>query len=249
MSAGAIKRSALLLTSVAALLPVAAVSKAVPDLAAPVAQQFVAPEVPLVLTRTVHRVLPGGKEIVVARRYRIRFVGEALGYRVDGELLDCEVSAPPPLAALAQLERQRPEVGLFPIRLDSAGRIVQEPLHTPVEALAQGSQVAREQISVAPLTPTDRRDASSFVRQLATQGAFTAWPVDLFRPTAGRRSERKDFALPDGSAGSVAVEINARAIAYDGLLDRVERIVTTSLEGTQRVTREEWTLVVMEARP
>lgn len=249
MSAGTVKRSALLLAGAAALLPVTAVSKVAPAAVSLSPERFTPPGVPLVLTRTVFRALPGGKEIVVARRYEIRIIADGAGYRVDGELLDCEVSAPPVLAALAQLERQRPENGLFPIRLDAAGRIVPEAPAAPSEALARGSQVAREQISLASLTPADRRDASAFVRQLATQGAFTAWPADLFHPATGQRSEHKDFALPDGSMGSVAVEVNARAKAPDGLLDRVERTVTTSLEGTQRVTREEWTLVVMEGRP
>lgn len=249
MSAGTIKRSALLLAGVAALLPLAALSKVAPVAASLSPQRFAPPGVPLVLTRTVVRALPGGKEIVVARRYEIRIIADGAGYRVDGALLDCKVSAPPVLAALAQLERQRPENGLFPIRLDRAGRIVPEAPAAPGEALARGSQVAREQISLASLTPTDRRDASAFVRHLATHGAFTAWPADLFHPATGQRSEHKDFALPDGSVGSVAVAIDARATAQGGLLDRVERTVTTRLEGTSRVTREEWTLVVMDGQP
>src|SRR5436309_1976086 len=69
---------------------------------------FSAPSGTLVLTRTLRRPLPGGAEIVSTRSYEIRIVADGDGFRVDGSLLSSEVTAPPSLAALAALERNRP---------------------------------------------------------------------------------------------------------------------------------------------
>ena len=91
--------------SLLALLPLAAAG------AAPVAAggAFSVPSGPLVLTRTLRRPLSDGVEIVSTRSYEIGIVPDGDGFRVEGRLLSSEVTAPPSLAALAALERNRPD--------------------------------------------------------------------------------------------------------------------------------------------
>ena len=82
---------------------------------------------PLILARKVVRQLPGGAAIVATRRYRVKFRPVADGWEVDGVLIASEIDVPPALAAIAALERARPDDGMFPILLDRTGRIVAEP--------------------------------------------------------------------------------------------------------------------------
>jgi hypothetical protein len=217
-----------------ALLPVAAASAVQ---SSPAAGVFVAPSGPLVLSRTLRRPLPDGAEIVSTRRYEVRIVADGDGYRVDGRLIDSEVTAPESLEALAALERNRPDTGLFPFRLDRAGRIASPAApsdHTTEQTAATRAKLA---ISASSLAEPDRVQAQELIEQLtARRGATGArWPADLFNPAPGLRSQTSRFALPDGKDGSVTTTIDARRSA-DG--DSIERTVITETGGSQRITRE-----------
>jgi hypothetical protein len=238
-----VRTEALLLAGVAALLP-AFGGQAAAQPAETASQTFVPPEAPLVLTRTVWRTLADGKEIMVRRRYAVQFTRQAEGYQLDGRLLDAAVEAPPLLDGMAELERRRGDDGLFPVLLDASGRI---RAHGSAQAESPGlresaSKRAQHLLAATPLPAAQRQDNGNFLSQLAAQGALAAWPADLFNPASSERSEHHRFALPGGQEGEVAVLVKAKGVTRRGLPESVERTVTTTMEGTLRTSREQWTL-------
>lgn len=234
---------ALLLAGVAALLP-ASISGALADAPGQIAAtRFVPPSTPLLLTRTLYRALADGKQVVVTRRYLIRFTSDGDGYRVDGELLAAEVEAPPVLAGLAELERKRTDHGLFPALLDPQGMIRHGGAGQP-DPQVRLQAVARANAVIGGTTmPADaKRERSGLLGQVAAAPASTAWPIFLFNPGAGERVETRRLPLPDGREGQVETRIRAQGLTPGGIAQMVERIVTTRLAGTIRTSREVWTI-------
>jgi hypothetical protein len=150
----------LLLAGAGALFPAATGLSSANAAAQPpaVSGAFAPPTGPVTMTRTLVRNLADGKQIIVTRRYLIRFTPEGDGYRLDGEQIDAEVVAPSALSGLAEIERKRIDKGLFPARLDARGmirpaRLDRDP-DTTSAALAQGQQI----IAAAPLAPDAKRE-------------------------------------------------------------------------------------------
>lgn len=228
------KRKAILAAGAAALLPGLVLGASAPPPAAR-ARAFVAPPGPLILTRTVQRGLPDGKEIVSTRRYELRIVPDGKGFRVDGHLLDVTLDAPPSLAALADIERRRKDDGLFPFYLDARGFIASRATARDETATQRADQSARRSIDIGPMPEPDRRLSETFVGRLLARegGAGGQWPVDLFRPVPGRRSETR--AVPGGSA-LTTIETRQGTPTSPG--DVIERTVTTEADGTRRISRE-----------
>lgn len=202
---------------------------------------------PLLLTRMLRRELVDGKVIVATRRYRINFIRSDTGWKINGALVASEIEAPPALAALAAIERQRPDDTLFPIRLDAAGVIQpRDGTATPDgpewrAALDKAIKLASARVEPA----TDGAALNLLVQQMqAVAGAATLshWPTRLFLPDQGNSREERHFALPDGIEGSIVAELEC--VPAEGLetLGRAERRVITKISGTQRVTRELWSL-------
>lgn len=233
-----------LAASVAAMLPLAVSGTPAFAIDAPQGPAFTPPTSPVVLVRELRRPLADGKEIVARRSYAIAFTPIEGGYRVDGTLLDVAVEAPPALAALAQLERQRADT-VFPLYLDRHGWITPPPAFTraPVgdEAVAHAASAAARQIQAARLLPAERQAGTAFMQGLAASpSALTAWPQDLFQPQAARRQETSKVALPDGSSGTVTVTLEARRAPDPAAFDSVARTVVTEFAGTRRSTVETW---------
>jgi hypothetical protein len=208
---------------------------------------FSAPDGSLVLTRELRRELSRGKQLVTRRNYRIAFVRDGDGWRVDGELIDCQVDAPPELDALAQIEKARPDVGLFPLYLDSSGRIVeQRGSRADAASTTEARAVVSKAVAGIAMAPQDRAIASTMVQRIAAQSHSSGgrWPEDLFRPASGHRSEVRNMALPDGSEGRITVTTDA-AGSGDGMLDHFERNVVTELGGTRRESMEVFRLARM----
>lgn len=223
-----------------AIVPIAALSSAQAPVAA---EAFSPPTAPQLLTRTLRHELHDGRAVVTRRTYRVNFVAESAGFRIDGTLAEVTVDAPPGLEALAALERKRPDVALFPMRLDAEGNL-KDVAEAPAPSLAQKQALgtASEQIARMPLSPDDARQAQGFVAQLRANPYRTAWPRDLFHPAPGDRREQRDIPLGNGLHGAVTTEITARADATSGLLAAFRRKVTTDLGGNTRVVVEEWAL-------
>lgn len=236
------KGRAVLLAGAAALLPILGAS-ALADVAPQIQARFAPPSTPLVLTRTLYRDLADGKQVVVTRRYAIRFTAQGDGYRVDGTLIDATVDAPPFLSRLADLERQRPDSGVFPAMLDGRGMIRSggagklDP-RTRQQALDR----AQTMIAGAPAPAGARRETSALLGQVAGSSGGSSWPVFLFNPGPAERVERRQMALPDGGQGEVEVRIRADGLQPGGLPQRLERVVVTRLAGTERTSREVWTI-------
>lgn len=228
-----------------ALLP--ALAMATSALAAPPlpTQLFVPPTTAMLLTRTFHRPLIDGKEIVTRRSYKVHITPDGNRFRVDGELVDSMVDAPPSLHMLAEIERTRPDSGMFPFWLDAQGQIVEgNATHDkrPGRSLADAANLAAQMIGMSPLGTVDKQQAQQFLRQLQTQATGTAWPADLFHHATGARQETRRFALTDGGEGSVTISIEARAPQGNSSAQSLERVVVTDLAGDQRTTREQWTI-------
>jgi len=203
---------------------------------------FVAPEHPVLVSRTVVRSLADGKEVRATRRYLVRFHREPGGWRIEGELRGVEVKAPPALEPFAAIERSRSDDGFFPIRLDPAGQLKPRdglPTDTARQAaLALGQSL----IARSPTVPANRDQARALLDQVAQAwNGGTAWPADLFRPIRPESLEQREILLPDGSKGSILVTLRSEGTLAGHLPERVERTVETELAGTRRSTREVWT--------
>ena len=203
---------------------------------------FSPPHSPLLLTRTLYRPLPGGKAIVTRRSYSVRFVRDGAGYRVEGELVQATVDAPASLAPLAEIERRRPDTGMFPILLDAQGQILGGSNVQSDGSLGRAAVIAAESIGGSGLPAIDMLQAQAFVKHLASRSPRSQWPADVFNPAPGKRDEARVIALPGGSEGHVTIEIASQGANRAGQVALLERIVTTDLAGDTRVTREQWQL-------
>jgi len=234
------RRALLRLAAGALLLPIVA---AVPSRAA-TPERFAPPAGPMRYTRRLERELRGGARFVVSRSFAVRFRPEAAGFRVEGEQVDVVVEAPEALAEFVRLERERRELGLFPLLLDLAGAIAGgagTPIATQLEAAVRE---AFAELETRPRDPDERAELGRFV-SIFHQSAgrlVTALPQDLFAPEPTPRTERRAIAVPGGDAGEVAVTFTAARDPATGLMREALREVVTTLEGDRRQTLERWTL-------
>lgn len=213
--------------------------------------RFTPPHAPQRLTRTLIRDLADGKQIIATRMYRIRFLREGKGWRVEGEQIGVEVSAPPPLAALASLERARIDRQTFPMQLDAAGHIMSAAAPAsppPPMASASKTKAVEDLLGKARLTPAQRSTAEAVSHAMLSAGAnaATPWPADLFDAAPGSREELLHPTLPDGTQGDVRITTAASHPDCAGeafpAMRQMQRDVTTRLGGTSRHTREIWTI-------
>lgn len=233
----------ILLTGAAAILSSAGASVLADAPLQSARAEFSPPSAPLILTRTVYRTLVDGKELVVTRRYSIRFSRVDDGFRLDGELIDAQVQAPPSLAALAEVERRRADKGLFPALLDESGLIrsgMVGAADSQTRMVAVGQ--AKATIGASKLPASSKQALDGLTGQVAAASNGTAWPVFLFNPGDAEHFEARRITLPDGSEGEVEVRVQAEGRLVSGLPKRVERRVTTRLGGTVKTSREVWTL-------
>lgn len=239
------KRGTMLLAGVASLLPAQlgpVLAHAAPHELSP---SFEPPTTPLVLTRTLWRSLRDGQEIVVRRSYEVRFRREAGGFLLDGKLIDTAVDAPAALALLAEIERQRPDQGMFPLRLDQAGRILPAPQRPALGDVHHAAEDrSKAMFASTALDAEGRKQAAVLARSILEASVGAAyWPNDLFSPAMHSRREKRTLALAGGHQGAVEVSVDVLGKLPGGLPQSVERRVTTEVEGSARFSREVWTLV------
>lgn len=236
------KLSAILGVSVAALALVPLGDAAGGAVADQASRQFVPPAGEVVLSRSLIRELSDGKQIVVSRRYQIRFVPIAGGYRVDGDLLGVTVEAPPMLASLADLERRRADPGLFPMNLGNDG-LLHDQVPAPLDpGLRAGAQAQAGALLIPRADSTaGRAEVGRVIGKLAQAGAPSPWPADLFNAAPGERRLERQVNLTDGRTGAVEVVLRVDMLLPCGLPRRFERTVTTQLPGSRTVSREVFT--------
>lgn len=234
-----------LLTAIAN--PASIAAQAPPTVPAPT-RAFAPPEgVPMLLSRTVRRELSDGKTIVATRRYRVTFHRTAEGWTIDGTLVASEVNAPEKLAALAAIERQRPDPGLFPILLDPMGLIRPQDPSTgpdnavPPAAIEEGVRLITARFPSAADAPT-RDLAIQQLRALASQKTMIRWPTTLFLPIAGTTREERRLTVGEGIDGAIVTELEHIPAEAHATMARLERRIETRIADSSRIAREEWTL-------
>jgi hypothetical protein len=203
---------------------------------------FALPDRPMVLTRTLRRPLPDGKEIITLRSYLLHFRPTDDGIRIDGELLAVTVDAPPALQAIAELERRRPDRGMFPMRLGHDGLLLAGNPAPAGAARSAAVDAVLSHIDTLDLAAPDMADAQAFASQFRGGGGGTPWPRDLFRPAPGQRQDHRAVPLPDGEQGSVRI-VTDTAVTPTGLLATYTRRITTEMGRDRRLSVEEWSLV------
>ena len=198
----------------------------------------------MVLSRTVIRELSGGQQVLVQRRFRVQFVPAGDGFMLTGVPLDVSVEVPPMLARLGELERQRGDMGPFPIMVDAQGLI--HPTAARVDAAAQarkdGQQAAQGLIDTAAMPAMRKREGEQLLSELAIDPRTSPWPTDLFVASNGERRQHRSVVLPGGEQGEIEVLLKVDKLLPCGMPATFERVITTQLAGTRRVSRELWKL-------
>jgi hypothetical protein len=234
------RRHAMCLIAAGALLPVLAS----PPARALGAGRFAPPATPMRYSRTLRREMADGSAFAVTRDFAVRFVPEGLGYRVAGDQIAVTVDAPPRLAEFAELERQRRELGLFPLALDEQGLIhgARGPVQTA--ELEAAVRAALKIFDTRAHSRAERAALDRFVNNLHQNATHlvTELPRDLFAPANADRTATQSVALPDGPAGAVSVHLTGRSDPATGLMERARREVLTELAGDRRRTVESWIL-------
>jgi hypothetical protein len=200
---------------------------------------------PYRLARRVERQLgTSGGQLVVERSWSIRFVPQGRAFVAEGALLGINVEAPPALAALAQIERERDEPQLFPMLLDGAGQMLDAPEGRSDTALTQAIDTVRKTVTARSSGQDDRAQAEQFFAALQTAGqtVLAQWPRSLFAPAAMADTAERSIDLPDGSTGTVTVRTSAASDPQTGLMQRFERQVDTAYGSQFRRGRELFTL-------
>ena len=75
---------------------------------------------------------------------------------------------------------------------------------------------------------------------MAADPRTSPWPTDLFVAHDGERRQHRSVALADGSMGEIEVLLRVVKLLPCGMPAVFERIITTQLAGTRRVSREVW---------
>jgi len=196
-------------------------------------------------TRKLYRELVDRAVIEAERFFTVRFAPHGTGYRLEGEeSAPPVVTGPAPLERFLELERERRETGLFPIRLESSGRIVGEQAQAGFPQLAQAIEQALQQVRASGLDADNRSAAADFLigMQAAAASLVTRLPAELFRPSGTYSEERREVPLPDGRTGALVLKFSANTDVATGLMQKAERVVVTQLGQSARRTVETWSL-------
>lgn len=235
------RRTALQTIAFAALAPMGAFGLA--GEAAFAAAPLTVPAGPMMLRRTIERALGETAMLSVRRAWECRFVRTSGGIRIDGRQVEVAVDAPPSLAAMARIEREREVTGLFPANLDQAGRLVEAGLSARPEDLRDAIDAALAMVSGSAIAADAKVDARQFLARLGKTAAELVSRVqaDLFYPVEGDHNLVRDLPLSEGASGTIEVEWSARA-RPTGVLEFAEKRIVTRVEGSARLARERWEL-------
>lgn len=195
------------------------------------------------LSRTVRRELFDGGYLAVERSWSCRFAGLGRGMSVDGEQIECLVSGPGTLGALAEMERRRRDTGPFPAVLDESGLIVSSDSEQAVSA-DQVIDGALADMAGRIATTSDIADQRRALGALTAraQQSLTAVPRDLFFPRAAVPALAREFEVAPGLLGQLHIETDVRADESTGLLLSRERRIRTGIAGEERISSEIWDL-------
>ena len=202
------------------------------------------PASPMIYTRTLVRELGGGAALTVTRGFAVRFAPHDGGFRIDGRQVSVAVDAPERIAALAKMEEERVEDGLFPLDLDLAGLIVDGTLCSNLEMFDRAVEMASRQIADQRLPRAEAEALQQFVTAIhkASATLSSGLPRTLFAPIPGTTTDRREVALPDGGEGAVETVFEASVDETTGLMREARREVVTMLGDSSRKAVERWSL-------
>lgn len=217
---------------------------ALPARAAAAGPNFAPPASPMLYTRSLVRELPGEASFVVERRFSIRFVPTGNGFQVSGEQVGVDVTAPAALARFVKIEKERREVGLFPIELDVQGRIFGSNKQRDEDMLDIVVQEVSAQLAQFDFSDGERTELAAYVRAVhqTASGLVTELPADLFAPADNNRSLSRELALPGGGSGLIQSRFHASTDPDTGLMREALREVVSDLGGDRRRITESWKL-------
>ena len=203
-----------------------------------------APSSPMILTRRQERSLRGGASIKVTRSWRLGFTSQNDQISIAGGQMDVSVEAPPSLASIATIERNRSTREMWPILLSHNGRIISAGADVQERDFASAVQAG------GAIIRSERGDLQSEEARLEYLGRLQNisaslmenLPEDLFVPNGRPTFSRQNVDLPDGLKGEIELVYNALPSPQTGWLDRAERRVTTRIGTTEKYVLEEWTL-------
>lgn len=223
-------------TLLAYSMPLAAGSRATSEIVAPAGR--------FTLVRTLQRGLIDGKNIVVRRTWEIGFLQQSNGFLVNGRTTNVEVDAPPPLAALAAIEKNRSSGEDFPLRLDKGGLIAFSDLPESGLDMEAVSVAASQFMAKADFSASEREITHSFLSQIdrAAHALISRFPSDLFFPTTEPMEQSRLMELPNGLTGEVQVRYVAETHADSALLRSSQRLVTTTIGASSMQSSESWKL-------
>ena len=205
---------------------------------------FVPPNGTMTFRRIIERALPGGDAVLRGTRvYDVEFTRLAGGsFKVRGFQTNAQVEAPEHLAALARLEEQRVETGLFPLTLDPNGQITDWPQRMDGPHFARALEQVRTQFV------GDESEAGILIEALHNVGnqMLAFLPHDLFAPAEMPRTQSQEIELPWGEMGEVATLFEAERDPASGVMRQAYRTVTTKLSGEERQSTESWALFETE---
>lgn len=237
------KSSLVLLAGMSAVAPLVGAGIEAPVFAQS-ATGFAPPSTPMTLSRTVIRELSDGKQIVVTRSFRVQFVAKRNGFTLEGAPVGVTVDVPPVLEPMADLERQRSEPGPFPVQVNSQGLIDDADTGglPNREARQNAHEVGSNMLRAAPLSEQTRAETLKTLASFVSDPHGSPWPVDLFSAKEPERHLHRNVAMADGSQGEVDVVLRIPKWLPCGMPAMFERVITTDLAGTRRVSREVWRL-------
>ena len=168
------------------------------------------------------------------------------GFVLSGTLISSEIDAPAQLHALAELERARPDDGLFPIALDPMGRIVGGPGAGKGDRAAVDAAltIARQMLTERPSALGPQGDTAFIARLRASivTPVSSHWPVALFAPAPASERDERSFALPGGGEGRFVAEVRRKAAPGSTMMASAERRIVTTIDGENNVAIERWAL-------
>ncbi len=214
------------------------------SLAWPAGASINPPSEPMVYARRLVRGLTGNAQFTVERQFAVRFTPAEDGYRVEGEQIAIAVEAPERLAALADLERARTDIGLFPIALDRRGWIRSGMFEDDVPAIDAAVSYVSQVVASAGRPADEHRMLREFVAAIHRAGSavVSSLPVDLFAPAEEARVEQRTMTLPGGGTGTVTTRFTASRDPVTGLMRHARREVVTVVGEDERRTVETFTL-------
>jgi len=196
-----------------------------------------------ILSRLIERQLSDGNFISVARSWGVQFRAKIGGYEAVGNQLSVDVKAPEKLAELVRLEEHRVS-NLLPIEMTSRGMIHSAGTASSGDDLAQAVGLAKEILAEAGASETKQSQAKQFLNQLqsAAHPLLDNLPPDLFFPSDEKVEKTDTVQLPDGTYGRFHLEYWGKTQDGSSLLHTAQRIITTTIGQSSRISREVWTL-------